>query len=145
MQSLGTLFLTVVFLVFEIVLTYFIPIGWILVLAIGMMGFFIFIGYKRTALALVLSIFLYGGVLALMDKQTYVTRHIKVVRNLIYDQEHKKVFELSFDDAQKVKRIKNPKEQLVACQHYTLFGHETSEHFCYYKVDNDLFPVKELR
>ncbi len=145
MNGIVLAFLTALFLAFEIVLTYFIPIGWILVLAIALMGFFIIIGYKQTALAVVISLFLYGGTLAFMDKETYVTHHIKVVRNLIYDKEGKKVFELSFEDAQKVKQIKNPKEQLVACQHYTLFGHKTSEHFCYYKIGNDLFPVKELK
>ena len=145
MKGIVLAFLTAMFLAFEIVLTYFIPIGWILVLAIALMGFFIIIGYKQTALAVVISLFLYGGTLAFMDKETYVVHHVKVVRNLIYDQEHKKVFELSFEDAQKLKAIKHPKEQLVACQHYTLFGYKTSEHFCYYKIGNDLFPVKELK
>ena len=145
MKGIVLAFLTALFLALEIVLTYFIPIGWILVLAIALMGFFIIIGYKQTALAVVISLFLYGGILAFMDKQIYVTHHIKIVRNLIYDKEGKKVFELNFEDIQKVKQIKSSKEQEVVCQHYTLFGHETSEHFCYYKVDNKLFPVKELK
>ena len=145
MKSVVLVFLTVLFWAFEVVLTYFIPIGWILLLAIAMMGFFIIVGYKQAALAVVVSLFVYGGTLAFMDKQTYVTHHVKVVRNLIYDKENKKVFELSFEDAQKLKGIENPGESMVACQHYTLFGHKTSEHFCYFKIGNDLFPVKELR
>ncbi len=145
MKTIIMIFLTILFLTFEIALTYIVPIGWIFLLAIALMGFFVLIGYKQTALAVVISLFLYGGILAFMDKQIYVTHHIKIVRNLIYDKEGKKVFELNFEDIPKVKQIKSPKEQEVVCQHYTLFGHETSERFCYYKVDNKLFPVKELK
>ena len=145
MKAIIVIFLTILFFAFEIAFTYIIPIGWISLLAIALMGFFIFTGYKQTALAIVISLFLYGATLAFMDKQFYVTHHIKVVRNFIYDKEGKKVFELSFEDVQKVKRIKNSQEQKVVCQHYTLFGYETSEHFCYYKVNSHLFPLKELQ
>ena len=108
------------------------------------MGILIIIQYKNLALATVIAIFLYGGILALRDNTTYTSNNIKIIQNIIYDNNSKKMFKIGYDDVEKVKKLSNSKTKYVACQSSTLFGRKVAEQFCYL-IDKDfIFKIKEI-
>ncbi len=135
--------LTLLFLAIEVIATYSISSAWIVLFAIVMMGITIYLGYKQVALAIVLSIFSYGGVLALMDKQVYVSKDIKIIGSKIIDKKEHKVFKLDLPLLENIQKNSGPKE--VACQYYTLFGKKVADYFCYLKIGEDIYQLKEIK
>ena len=142
MNKITIAIMTILFLIVEIIATYIISSAWIALALLLVMGVCIVLGYKRLALASVISLFLYGGTLALMQKSFYVTKDIKIVRDKVFDKKGKKVFRLEFA-FEHIKKSNAPKE--VVCEYYTLFGKEVADYFCYLKVGSELYELQEVK
>ena len=142
MKNTFIVLFTFLFLLIEIAATYIVSSIWIILALLLVMGVGIVLGYKQLALASVISLFLYGGALALMQKSFYVTKDIKIVRDKVFDKKGKKVFRLEFA-FEHIKKSNAPKE--VVCEYYTLFGKKVADYFCYLKVGSELYELQEVK
>ncbi len=146
MNKIVIAILTLLFLAIQIALIYYVPVGWILILDLALMALFLFIKLKNIALAVVFSIFLFGGVLYFLQNHEYVSTKFKRIKDKIYDKAHHKVFELETSNLRKVKEAEtNASTKYIACQYTTLFGGPTQERFCFYIVGSNLFKLKEIQ
>ncbi len=145
MKKIMIFFVTLGALLVEILLSYVIPIGWVLILAIAMMGLFIILHYKNLALGVVLAIFLFGMILPLKHNYYYTSLRFTMTKDLIIDKKHHKMFAINPEDIQKIKKLDTNKTKYIACQYATLFGKRLAEHFCYFIAGDQIFEIKELR
>ncbi|BCD60435.1 MULTISPECIES: hypothetical protein [unclassified Nitratiruptor] len=138
--------MTFVILAIQVFLTFKINIGWILILSLVAMGFFIITNYKSLALSTVFAVFLYGGVIAMLDHEQYVSQEIKLSQNVVIDQKSGTRFIISMNDWKKYKnRLKKEQKELL-CQSYTLLHKVLPDTFCYLRVGKkDLIKVEKLR
>ena len=145
MKKIVVFLVTLGALLIEILLSYVVPIGWVLILAIAMMGLFIILNYKNLALSVVLAIFLFGMILPLKHNYYYTSSHFTMTKGLIIDKKHHKMFAISQEDIQKIKKLDTNKTKYIACQYATLFGKRLAEHFCYFIAGDQIFEIKEVR
>ncbi len=146
MNKILILLLVGLFVIAQIVLVYFVPVGWILIMDLALMALFLFIKLKPIALAVVISIFFFGGVLYFLQNHEFTSTKFKRIKDMVYDKVHHKVFKLETSNLKKVAQEEaNAKRKYIACQYTTLFGKPTQERFCFYIVGSKLYKLKELQ
>ncbi|BAF69957.1 hypothetical protein [Nitratiruptor sp. SB155-2] len=146
MNKLFVALMTIVVLAIQVVLTFKINIGWILILSLIAMGLFIVTNYKSLALSTVFAVFLYGGVIAMLEHDQYVSHSIKLSQNIVIDQKSGIKYVMRMDDWKKYReKLKKGQKELL-CQSYKLLDKELPDTFCYLRVaKKDLIKVEKIK
>ena len=137
MNTLLLIIATFVLVGIEIVLSFYIKIGFILIIYILIMGAFIILKNKTLSLAVTISIFIYGIILAFMQNHSYVSKNISITNNIIIDKQSNKKFKISSS-------LKQNKKGYITCYYSTLFGKKLKDSGCYYVVSDKLFSITPI-
>ncbi|BCD62197.1 hypothetical protein NitYY0826_C1070 [Nitratiruptor sp. YY08-26] len=133
---------TLGFLALQIYLTYYTRSAWIILGSLLLMAYFIITNFKELALAIVLAIFGYGGVLATMKHQQYISNNITVKNNIVYDAQSGKKFQILYE-AYHTNEKKGTANKILVCEQYILFHKLTKDKFCYLREGSKLYRIEE--
>ena len=138
MNVLLLIIFTIVLVAIEIFLSFYIKIGFVVMLFVLLMGLFIIIKKKTLALGAAVSIFIYGGILAFMQNHFYVSKNIIVKNNIITDNKTGKKYKIKSS-------LNNTKNGYLTCYYSTLFGKKLKDSGCYYVISDKLFLITPIK
>lgn len=136
---------TIIFLALQIFFTFKINIGWVIFFSLLAMGFFIITRYRNLALAMVYSIFLYGGVIATFDHEKYSSQNIEFSQNIVIDKKSGKRFIFAKKDWKEYKKLLYSGKAILLCQNYKFFGKELPDSFCFLRVGDKLVKLEKQK
>ncbi len=120
---------------------YFIPVGWVLLIALAFMGAFIITDQKTLALGVVLAMFLFGAILPFKHNIYHISQHVALQGRQVIDLDTKTTYRIVSDLFEQSKPDANASKK-IACQHATLFGRTLADHFCYFIDGDKIYELK---
>ncbi len=121
---------------------YFLPIGWVLLIALAFMGAFIITDQKTLALGVVIAMFLFGAILPFKHNIYHVSHHVALKGNKVTDLDTKTTYRIASELFEQSKPDTNA-SKYIACQHATLFGRTLADHFCYFIDGERIYELKK--